>query len=180
MPIDWMRFSQCTLLCGVCVIVLPIGITRSDSALPFVQTVISSLLHLWTKVLLYPFLDTATLSTNICFVCSRSSCISVHGFATELCALMAWIGILYPEIVNYHIYKSIADFRWAGIDQSVQLLATGWAVWGSNPSGGEIFRTRPDLPWGPPSLLYSGYRVFLGGKAAGAWRWPPNPIHRQG
>jgi len=35
--------------------------------------------------------------------------------------------------------------------------------------GGEIFRTRPDRPWGPPSLLYNGYRVFSGGKAAGAW-----------
>ena len=31
-------------------------------------------------------------------------------------------------------------------------------------------RTRPDRPWGPPSLLYNGYRVFRGGKAAGAWR----------
>jgi hypothetical protein len=27
--------------------------------------------------------------------------------------------------------------------------------------GGQIFRTRPDRPWGPPSLLYSGYRVFV-------------------
>ena len=33
---------------------------------------------------------------------------------------------------------------------------------------GEIFRTRPDWPWGPPSLVYNGYRVFLRGKAAGA------------
>jgi hypothetical protein len=24
------------------------------------------------------------------------------------------------------------------------------------PVGDEIFRTRPDWPWGPPSLLYSG------------------------
>ena len=30
--------------------------------------------------------------------------------------------------------------------------------------GGEIFRTCPDRPWGPPSLLYDGYRVFPGGK----------------
>ena len=28
---------------------------------------------------------------------------------------------------------------------------------------GEIFR-RPDRLWGPPSLLYNGYRVFPGGK----------------
>jgi len=26
-----------------------------------------------------------------------------------------------------------------------------------------IFRTYPDRPWGPPSLLYNGYRVFPGG-----------------
>ena len=28
--------------------------------------------------------------------------------------------------------------------------------------GDEI--ARPDQPWGPPSLLYNGYRVFPGGK----------------
>ena len=32
-----------------------------------------------------------------------------------------------------------------------------------NPGKGEIFRTRPDRPWGPPSLLYNGYRVSLPG-----------------
>jgi hypothetical protein len=30
--------------------------------------------------------------------------------------------------------------------------------------GGQIFRTLPDRPWDLPSLLYNGYRVFLGGK----------------
>jgi hypothetical protein len=30
--------------------------------------------------------------------------------------------------------------------------------------GVEIFRTCPDRPWGPPSPLYNGYRVFPGGK----------------
>jgi len=30
-----------------------------------------------------------------------------------------------------------------------------------DPVGGEIFRTRPDQLWGPTSLLYTGYRVFL-------------------
>jgi len=32
--------------------------------------------------------------------------------------------------------------------------------------------TRPAL--GPPSLLYSWYRVFHGGKTVGAWRSPPS------
>ena len=47
-----------------------------------------------------------------------------------------------------------------------------WTVRGSNPGGGEIFRTYPDRPWGLPSLLYNGYQVFPGGKPAGAWCWP--------
>ena len=63
-----------------------------------------------------------------------------------------------------------------GRDSSV-FIATryGMEVRGSNPGGDEIFRTRPDRPWGPPSLLYNEYRVFAGWKTAGAWRWPPTP-----
>jgi len=30
----------------------------------------------------------------------------------------------------------------------------------SGPVGGDIFRTCPDRPWGSPSLLYNGYRLF--------------------
>jgi hypothetical protein len=51
---------------------------------------------------------------------------------------------------------------------AVWRLATGWTVRGSYPGGDEIFRTCPERPWGPPSLLYNGYRVFPEGKAAGA------------
>jgi hypothetical protein len=36
---------------------------------------------------------------------------------------------------------------------------------GSNPGGREFFRTRPEWPWSPPSLLYNGDRVFLGGQS---------------
>ena len=53
---------------------------------------------------------------------------------------------------------------WARIAQSVKRLAMAWTVRGSNPFGGEIFHTRPDLPWDPASLLYNGYRVFPGVK----------------
>ena len=49
------------------------------------------------------------------------------------------------------------------VAQSVQRLTTSWTVWGSNP-GGARFSACPDWPWGPPSLLYNGYRVFSGGK----------------
>jgi hypothetical protein len=62
-----------------------------------------------------------------------------------------------------------------GLAQSVKRLAIGWTVRGLNSGGGEIFRARPDMPWGPTSLLYNGYRFFPGRKEAGAWPWPPSP-----
>jgi hypothetical protein len=37
----------------------------------------------------------------------------------------------------------------------------------NNPGGGEIFCTRPDRPWVPPSLLYIGYRLSPPGV-----KWP--------
>jgi len=60
----------------------------------------------------------------------------------------------------YSFYKVITN---AGLG-SVVGIATAYGLEGSNPGGGEIFRTCPDRPWGPSSLLYSGYRVFPGGK----------------
>jgi hypothetical protein len=52
---------------------------------------------------------------------------------------------------------------WAWIGQSVYRLATGRTVRVSNPVGGEIFRTRPDRSWGPPSLLHNGYWLTIPG-----------------
>jgi len=49
----------------------------------------------------------------------------------------------------------------AGISQRAQQLATGWAVGGSKLRWGTRFsitRSRPNRPWGPPSLLYNRYR----------------------
>ena len=66
------------------------------------------------------------------------------------------IQILLPSINTKYLVGPVA--------KSVKRLATGWTVRGSNPGGGEIFRTCPDRHWGPPSLLYNGYRVFPGVK----------------
>jgi hypothetical protein len=58
-----------------------------------------------------------------------------------------------------------------GLDSSVG-IATRYGLDGPGIESrwGQIFRTRPDRPLGPPSLLYNGYRVFPGDKADGAWR----------
>ena len=64
---------------------------------------------------------------------------------------------------------------WAGIAQSLWLLATAWTARWSNPGGGEIFSTCLEQPWSPPTLLRYRYRVYPGVKSVGAWRWPPTP-----
>ena len=38
-----------------------------------------------------------------------------------------------------------------------------WTVRGSKSGEGEIFRTRRDRPWGPPSFLYNGCLVSFPG-----------------
>jgi hypothetical protein len=60
-------------------------------------------------------------------------------------------------------------------------IVTGYGLDGSgierkkNPGGGDIFRTRPDRPWDPPSLLYNRYRVFPGVKRPAGIDHPPPP-----
>ena len=52
------------------------------------------------------------------------------------------------------------------------------AGWSSDriPVGGEIFRTCPDRPWGPTSLLYNGYRDFPEGKERPGRDADPSPL----
>ena len=68
---------------------------------------------------------------------------------------------------------------WWGRDSPVG-IATRYGLVGpgivSRWGGGEIFRTRPDRPCGPPSLLYNGYRVRRPGRGAD----PPTPLHCRG
>jgi len=39
----------------------------------------------------------------------------------------------------------------------------------------QSFRTCPDRPWGPPTLLYNGHRVFPGGKVGPGRDADPSP-----
>jgi hypothetical protein len=107
---------------------------------------------------------------------------SIVGLAIGLQA--GWLGTVIACRANMSrpdVGSMQSLFGWCqgikvGRDSSVSIVTHyRFDVQGSNPSGGEIFRTRPDRPWSPPSLLYNGYRVFPGIKAAGVWRWPPTP-----
>jgi hypothetical protein len=56
-------------------------------------------------------------------------------------------------------------------------VATGYGLDGLGIESwwGKIFSTYIHRHFTPPSILYNGYRVFPGGKAAGALCWPPTP-----
>ena len=47
------------------------------------------------------------------------------------------------KLPNYNLSPPLTSL---GRDSSVGIATTGWTVQGSNPGGGEIFRTCPDLP----------------------------------
>ena len=74
-------------------------------------------------------------------------------FPSFLCLIYSVVTVLHS------VHRVLVGW----VVQSAWRLATGWTVQGSNPGEGEIFRTCPDRPLGPPSLLYNGYLVFPGG-----------------
>jgi hypothetical protein len=98
-------------------------------------------------------------------------------------AALRWITACGPRLTaNRNVFEHCVAWRHKRRAECRMTQIVSWTVRISNPGKGEIFRTRPDRPWGPPSLLYSGYRFSLsagggggGGNAAGAWRWSPPP-----
>ena len=78
---------------------------------------------------------------------------------------------MFKNYIFYLFHRNQSPDSSVSIVTRYELESPGIESW-----WGEIFRTRPDRLWGLPSLLYNGYRVFPGLKAAGAWRWPPIPI----
>ena len=92
-----------------------------------------------------------------------STCFGHHyAHHQELKSILQW---LLPVVFRAVVFKLLV---WYGAEGCVSGLQDAAASGDRIPLGIEIFPTRPDLPWGPPSLLYNGYRAFPGGKAAGA------------
>jgi hypothetical protein len=77
--------------------------------------------------------------------------------------------MLYIHNFELHIYAD--NLLFVGQDSAVA-IATRYGLGGPRIESqwGRDIRTRPERPWDPPSLLYNGYRIFPGGKAAEAWR----------
>jgi len=61
-------------------------------------------------------------------------------------------------------FQGLPGSLWAGYRRRYSNWLRAGRAGNRMPLGGEIFRTCPHRPWGPPSLLYKGYRVVPGGK----------------
>ena len=84
-----------------------------------------------------------------------------------------------PLYCNYCNYIIIINYTRIAVPSglgSAVGIATGYGLGGgSNPGGGEIFRTYSDRPWGPHSVLYNGYWVFPWGKERPGRGADPSP-----
>jgi hypothetical protein len=80
---------------------------------------------------------------------------------------------LGPSVVSNHLtfLFSTAGISWVGIAQSVQRLATGWTVRGSNPAWGRDFPhpSKSALEPNQPAVQWV-LGLFSGGKTVKAWR----------
>ena len=97
----------------------------------------------------YPFYGTRSLI--VCFTAAaeaRPLAQKPHLFTTH---------IFLSSISQFKVFyysKFHVKFVSSAIAQSLQRHATGWTVRESIPGVGEVFRIRPDQPWGTHSLLY--------------------------
>jgi len=70
----------------------------------------------------------------------------------------------------WNIISEYIQTIWREKCRTFTILGAGISGWlragrsGDRSRCGEIFRTYLERPWGPRNLLYSGYRVFSGGK----------------
>jgi hypothetical protein len=61
---------------------------------------------------------------------------------------------VFLGVTVYVKFNSTYNYQYCGPGSSVGIVTDyGLDGPGSNPGGGEIFRTCPDQPWGPPGLL---------------------------
>jgi hypothetical protein len=119
--------------------------------------------------------------------CGKNCSYSFLGLSCILCVLCCcilsvwWADFQNVENVRGYRFCYLSPYSLVVGRDSSGGIATRYGLDrpGIESRWGEIFRTCPDRPWCPPSLLYNGYRVFPGGKAAGVWRWTPTPILRR-
>ena len=75
--------------------------------------------------------------------------------SAEVILLLPLLAFMARSIVKFTFYYNVYYYHESGgsVGIAIDYVLDGPGI-----------ESRPDLPWGPPSLLYNGYRVFPGGK----------------
>ena len=121
---------------------------------------------LWSTVI-YAILLVFYCDTSIMFYSIPFHSIVLCSILFHSVGFCCVISYSIPFIVFYFImlYSIVGRDTPVGVATRYRLDGPGIeSRWGRD------FPHLPDRPWGPPSLLYNGYRVFPGSKAAGTWR----------
>ena len=105
--------------------------------------------------------------------------VSHIAYPSSLLSFMVLVGldIIFTVFCVKRMHYSLTFYHPCG-PGSVVSIATGYGLDGPGIESqwGEIFRTCPGQPWGPPSLLYIGYRVFPGVKSGLGVMLTPHPF----
>ena len=118
----------------------------------------------------------ALVNTTIPCSCWKHNCMLLATWNTTDMQMDSIVPYSCISFIHHHKYDlNTVDYHYydrGRIVLSVQWLVTGWKSWGLNPTGGRDF-LHVKTSFGPPHTMVPG--VFPGGKAGGAWHWPPTP-----
>jgi hypothetical protein len=125
----------------------------------------------WTRLI--PVGNTFCRSAFGMSLCTFKRCWKWCSLASIQIPNLCTITYVHSDFPNA-LYFQLLGFLWPGSSVG---LATGYGLDdpGIECRWGEIFRICPDWPWGPPSLLYNGYRVFPGGRKRPGPNADPSP-----
>ena len=70
-------------------------------------------------------------------------------------------GYRFPSLQFFSLFYHVRSGRDSSVGIATRYGLNGPGI--ESRCGGEIFRNRPDRPWGPLNLLYNGYRVSFPG-----------------
>ena len=106
-----------------------------------------------------------------------------------LCIVHTHSYILYWILISYSLTTRVLPFSVACVCRCCRnAVVPEYYIFcmqpmrgrGTNSGGSEIFRTRPHRRWGPPNLLYNGYRVsFSGVEGPGRGGDHPSPSNAE-
>ena len=123
---------------------------------------------IWWKVKLFFYFSCDLLVSFLFWLISLQINLKMCPPPYPLCCwLHAFVGSIKSHVGSWSYFQNVFVYKLCGSGSSVG-IATDYRLCGAGIESrwGEIFCC-PDWPWGPPSLLYNGYRVFPGGKV-----WP--------